>query len=128
MDQSFGQQHKHGTAAAALKLTGSHSPVLMDDVSGSGKKMHKYYEGAGRSAIPRLLVGLRGKKAGIAAGKGVQRYFPVCVGQRHCLPGSEKAACPPKRQTAFAYACGAKSGITGAAPGFSGVCVVSLRP
>ena len=27
---------------------GSHSPVLMDDVSGSGKKRHKYHEGVGK--------------------------------------------------------------------------------
>ena len=45
----------------------------MDDVSGSGKKRHKYHEALGG----RLLVGLRGKKAGIAAGKeykGISLY------------------------------------------------------
>ena len=70
----------------------------MDDVSGSGKKRHKYYEGAGRSAIPRLLVGLRGKKAGIAAGKeykGISLYALDSV--IACREAKKRPALPKDR-------------------------------
>ena len=79
----------------------------------------------------RLSLALGGaqRKEGRHSGReGVQRYFPVYSGSVIACRETKKRPALPKEQTAFAYACGAKSGITDAAPGFSGVCVVSLRP
>ncbi len=44
-----------------------------------------------------------------------------------CWNGKESGLPSQKEQTAFAYACGVGNGITDSAPGFSGVCVVSLQ-
>lgn len=125
MDQSFRQQHKQSTAAAAQKISRFPSPVLMDDVSGSGKKRHKYHEGTGRSAVPRLLWWGAEKKGRYSGRESVTRNFPVCV-TAHCLPGKGKAACPPKRADRFCIYLRRRKRDNGLSSGFSGVCVVSL--
>ena len=116
MDQSFRQQHKQSTAAAAQKISRFPSPVLMDDVSGSGKKRHKYHEGTGRSAVPRLLWWGAEKKGRYSGRESVTRNFPVCV--LIVCREKEKRPALPKEQTAFAYTCGAGNGITDSAPAF----------
>lgn len=100
----------------------------MDDVSGSGKKRHKYHEAPGGrlSFVSMGTVGEEGRHSGRERGT---KEFP-CMRWTASLPaGKRKSGLPSqKSRPLFAYACGAKSGITDAAPGFSGVCVVSLRP
>lgn len=52
----------------------------------------------------------------------------ACVQTLASPAGKQKSGLPSKKeQTAFAYACGVGNGITDSAPGFSGVCVVSLQ-
>ena len=71
-------------------------------------------------------VGEEGRHSGRERGT---KEFP-CMRWTASLPaGKRKSGLPSqKSRPLFAYAYGAKSGITDAAPGFSGVCVVSLRP
>lgn len=120
------QQHKHGTAAAALKITGFHPRCSWTMSQAAGKRGTSTMRASGGrlSFVSMGLVGEEGRHSGRERGTKV---FP-CMRWTASLPaGKRKSGLPSQKSRPLFHVLGRREregGLT--APGFSGVCVVSL--